>query len=375
MSSKAIVQVPIGTAAVVKRKGSRQEAAALLVRKAALEVEAVKADRMRPAATVHGWTAPSVSVTETVWTMDGRLFRPLGFNAGTGAVDRIEPDKVFQRWADRRDYDPFLQDNLPDAAMSRHHFVATGNWQRPQFIPHDEPGLRLMSEPDEAEAAIRLARLQRRLIVVDGAVWTECPAPRFIADSRYHGLTLVGPASVRRLLYDLHDIRTKAFQFPITRFDDAQACAVLASTHEPEARAPEVPFFEVHDPDAVHFDALAASAFHMGPQLLCDLKDYVAGFSDEGLESFMQVRSAVQRMHEREEDPLPTAYEQSDDAALLHEACERLADDTGCRPFAGIPLAAAMPFWIPLNLRQFAARHREVELEDVPELGLGGPTK
>lgn len=374
MSTKAVVEVPFGTASVVKLKGSRKESDALLVRKVALEVEAVDRARLRTAATVVGWTMPGTVITETVWTMDGRLFRPLGLDNRTGVVREVEPDGVFGRWTSLGGGDLFLMDDLPDAAMSRRHLLQTGRWQRPEIIPFDEPGLRLISEPDEAEAMTRLARLQRKLIVVDGAVWTECPAPRFIADSRYYGVGLVTSAGVRRFFYDGHEIRTRAFQFPLTRPADAIACAILAGADEPEGREPALPWCEVHEPDAVHFDALAASAFHMGPELLCDLKNYVAGFSDEGVENFLQIRAAVRRMHENAEDPLPAVYAQREDAELLHEACGRLADDTGSRPYAGIPLTERMPAWIPLNLRQFAARHRELEAEAAPEPGLGGPT-
>lgn len=373
MSTRAVVQVPFGTAAVVKRKGSRQEADALLVRKVALEVESIDASRLAVAAVTEGWTLPGVQIQETVWSMDGRLFRPLGLDYRTGEIRHVASDGAFDRWAAGGDYDLFLQDDLPEAAMSRHHLLPTGRWQRPEILAHDERGLRLISEPDEAEAATRLARLQRRLIVVDGAVWTECPAPRFIADSRYYGVGLLASAGVRRFFYDGHELRSRAFQFPLTRPGDALACAVIAGADEPGEQAPALPRFEVRDPEAVHFDALAASAFHMGPHLLADLKDYAAGFSDEGLESFMQIRAAVRRMHENEDDPLPPAYGQRDDAAILHEACGRLADDPGCRPFAGMLLAGPMPFWLPLNLRQFAERHRQLEAEDAPEFGLGGP--
>lgn len=374
MSSRAVVQIPFGTAAVVKRKGSRQEADALLVRKVALEVESVDASRLAVAATAEGWTLPGTQIEETVWTMDGRLFRPLGLDHRTGEIRPVAPGGAFDRWAAGGDFGLFLQDDLPDAAMSRRHFLLNGRWQRPEILAQDERGLRVVSEPDEAEAATRLARLQRRLVVVDGAVWTECPAPRFIADSRYYGVGLVTSAGVRRFFYDGHEMRSRAFQFPLTRPDDALACAIIAGADEPGERAPRLPRFEVHDPEAVHFDALAASAFHMGPHLLTDLKDHVAGFSDEGLETFMQIRSAVQRMHGNEDDPLPAAYGQRDDAAILHEACGRLADDPGCRPFADMPLSGPMPFWLPLNLRQFAERHRQLEAEDAPELGFEGPT-
>jgi len=367
--TKAVVEIPFGTYAVARPKGARKDVDALLMRSVAVEVEAVEFRHLRRAADVRGWAQPGDAVNETLWSMDGRLFRQLGYDYGTGEIEPLHPRGAPARYSPdgRRSRD--LTDEMPDAVMTRHAEQTSGRWHHFDWIPADSPGLRILSEPDEAEAAERLARLQRRLLVVDDAVWTECPPPRLCAENRYYGIGVILSAGVRRMLVDTNDMRTTAFQFPLDRMADALACQAIADEGLAPGRAIPPPVFEIFDEAAVTFDAAAASAFQMGPRILAEMAQYVPNLSDDGLDAFMHLRAASRRISADADGPIPLKFEPTEDAAIMHEACGRIAADPGC----GTDWASPMPEWLRTSLGQFARRHEELENRPAPDLDLAGP--
>lgn len=369
MISKAVVEIPFGTYAVARPKGARRDVDALLMRNVAIEVEAVEGRHLSRAADLRGWTMPGTSVDETLWSMDGRLFRQLGLDYRTGEIEALHPRGAPARYAPDGPWARDLTDEMPDAVMTRHAEQTSGRWHYFDRIPVDAPGLRVLSDPDEAEANERLVRLQRRLIVVDDAVWTECPPPRLIAESRYYGIGLVASAGVRRMLVDTTDMRTTAFQFPLDRMEDALACAAIADEGRGPGRDVPLPHIEIHDRAVVTFDAAAASAFQMGPRILAEMAQYVPNLSDDGLDAFMHLRAASGRMAAAADGPLPLKFEPTEDAGIMHEACGRIAVDPGC----GTDWANPMPEWLRTSLSQFARRHDELENQPAPDLDLGRP--
>lgn len=369
MISKTVVEIPFGTYAVARPKGARKDVDALLMRNVAIEVEAVESRHLRRAANLRGWAMPGDAVNETLWSMDGRLFRQLGFDYRTGEIEALHTHGAPARYSPDGPRSRDLTDEMPDAVMTRHAAQIGGRWNYFDWIPLETPGLRILSEPDEAEAAERLARLQRRLLVVDDAVWTECPPPRLCAENRYYGIGIILSAGVRRMLLDTNDMRTTAFQFPLDRLDDALACAAIAEEGLAPGRDMPPPRFEIFDEAAVTFDAAAASAFEMGPRILAEMAQYVPNLSDDGLDAFMHLRAASARMRAGADGPLPLTFEPTEDAAILHEACGRIATDPGC----GTAWAHPMPEWLRTSLGQFAQRHEQLENRPAPDLDIGAP--
>lgn len=369
MISKTVVEIPFGTYAVARPKGARKDVDALLMRTVAIEVEAVESRLLRRAADLRGWAQPGEPVNETLWSMDGRLFRQLGFDYRTGGITPLHPMGAPARYAQDGPLSRDLTDEMPDAVMTRHASQIGGRWSYFDWIPMDAPGLRVVSDPDEAEANERLARLQRRLLVVDDAVFTECPPPRLCAESRYYGLGVILSAGVRRMIVDTHDVRTAAFQFPLDRLEDALACTAIADQGLAPARENPLPQFEIFDEAVVTFDAAAAAAFEMGPRILAAMGQYVPNLSDDGLDAFMNLRAASGRIRADADGPLPLKFEPTEDAAIMHEACGRIAADPGC----GTDWASPMPEWLRTSLGQFARRHEELENRPAPDLDLAGP--
>lgn len=369
MISKAVVEIPFGTYAVARPKGARKDVDALLMRNLAIEVEAVEARHLTRAANVRGWAAPGGLIDETLWSMDGRLFRQLGYDYGTGEIDPLHPRGAPARYSQQGPRPRDLTDEMPDAVMTRHAEQTSGRWHYFDWIPMETPGLRILSEPDEAEADERLVRLQRRLLVVDDAVWTECPPPRLCAENRYYGVGVILSAGVRRMLVDTNDVRTTAFQFPLDRVADAYACAAIADEGLAPGRQVPLPHFEIFDEAAITFDAAAASAFQMGPRILAEVAQYVPNLSDDGLDAFMNLRAASARMTAAADGPIPLKFEPNEDAGVIHEACGRIGADPGC----GTAWAPSMPEWLTTTLAQFARRHEELEQRDAPDIEIGRP--
>lgn len=369
MIAKARVELPVGTYAVVRQKGSRRDVDALLMRTMALEVEAVESRHLRPAADVSGWSRPGTTVREALWSMDGRLFRQLGFDYGTGDVTPLDPRAAVARFAPGSPFHRDLTDEMPDAVMSAHARRRNGGWSYFDWIPAHEAGLRLMTDPDEAETNERFVRLQQRLLVVDGALWTECPPPRLCSENRHYGVGVILSAGVRRMLVDTTDVRTMGFQFPLDRVADAQACARIADEGRGPGRGVPMPPFEIFDEAVVTFDAATASAFQMGPNIVEETARYLPNFSDDGIEAFMELRAASARMTAAADGPLPLRFEANEDAAIIHEACGRIAFDPGC----GTTWADPMPEWLGTTLGQFARRHAELESGQAPDLEIERP--
>jgi hypothetical protein len=369
MIAKARVELPVGTYAVVRQKGSRKDVDALLMRTMALEVEAVESRHLRPAAEVSGWSQPGAVVREALWSMDGRLFRQLGFDYRTGDVAPLDPRGPLGRYALGSPFHRDLTDEMPDAVMSAHARRRDGTWSHFDWIPVAEAGLRVLSDPDEAETNQRLVRLQRRLLVVDGALWTECPPPRLCSENRYYGIGVILSAGVRRMLVDTNDVRTMGFQFPLDRVEDAQACQAIADEGLAPAREVPLPAFEIFDRAAITFDAASASAFQMGPNVVAKTAEYLANLSDDGIEAFMELRAASARMTAAADGPLPLRFEPNEDAAIIHEACGRIAADPG----VGVDPTGPMPQWLRTTLGQFARRHEELEGGAAPDLVSGRP--
>jgi hypothetical protein len=107
----------------------------------------------------------------------------------------------------------------------------------------------------------------------------------------------------------------------------------------------------------------------MGPNIVAETAKYLPNFSDDGIEAFMELRAASARMTAAADGPLPLRFEPNEDAAIIHEACGRLAVDPGC----GTRWADPMPEWLGTTLGQFARRHAELECGQAPDLEIERP--
>lgn len=355
---RTTIEIPYAVAARGVRPREKRAEPFLLGETATIAVEVRAAADLRPAVTVGA--TPRNGYPETVWAMDGRLWRPVeldrGYDGRAGRRVRAETacDDVLA--TDGYDFTDWRRE-VPTACLPEVCFDARGDFDR-DYTAVRERFLKGVEHRYSDDAERRLAVLSETLLVVDGEIWTECPMPPcLVVDDPAQG-----PYAV--VASDLNDLTVvdpdRAFRqiFRLDRLDEARAwCAAVSPGADPGF----APVFELHDPEAAMFDDLVATARMVAAPTVDALSRDLAWFGAGALEDFAVARSAARRLLDgggRE------------DAYVLFEAFGRMAQDPGdpCGLFEP-PTDHALA-----HLARFGMRAAVFEHDVSPDLAPGAPT-
>lgn len=354
---RTTIEIPYAVAAMGVRPREKRAEPFLLGEIATIAVEVRTAADLRPAVTIG--ISPRNGYPETVWSMDGRLWRPVemdrGYDGRAGRRVRAEAARADVLATDGYDFTDWRRE-VPTACLPEVCFDARGEYDR-DYTAIRERHLKGVEIRYSDDAERRLAALSETLLVVDGELWTECPLPPcLVVDD-----PALGPYAV--VASDLHDLTVmdpdRAFRqiFRLDRLEEARAWCEAVS---PGADPGFVPAIELHDPEAVAFDDLVATARMVAAPTIDALGRDLGWFGAGGLEDFAVARSSARRLLDgggRE------------DAQVLFEAFGRMADDPGD------PCGLFEPpgDHVLQRLARFGLRAAAFELDVSPDLALGAP--
>lgn len=314
---RTTIEIPYVVAAKGVRARERRSEPFLLGETTTIAVGVCTAADLTPAVTVGA--GPRNGHPETVYSMDGRLWRPVELDRGcdgrAGRRVRAETARADVLATDGYDFTDWRRE-VPTACLPDVCFDVRGEYDR-DYTPVRERFLKSVEHRYSDDAERRLANLSETLLVVDGDLWTECPMPPCLAVDD----PAQGPYAV--IASDLHDLTVmdpdRAFRqiFRLDRLDEARA---WCETVVPGAGAGLVPPITLHAPEAVMFDDLLVTARMVAAPTIDALGRDLAWFSAGGLEDFAIARAAARRLLDgggRE------------DAHVLFEALGRMAEDPG----------------------------------------------
>lgn len=354
---RTTIEIPYAVAARGVRRRERRVEPFLLGESATIAVELRTASDLRPAATIG--TGPRNAYPETVYAMEGRLWRPIemdrGYDGRAGRRVRAVTARADVLSTDGYDFSDWRR-QVPTACLPEVCFDPRGEYDR-DYTSVRERFLKSVEHRDSDDAERRLAALSDALLVVDGELWTECALPPcLVVDDPAQG-----PYAV--VASDLHDLTVmdpdRAFRhlFRLDRLAEARAWCEAVS---PGGAPGFMPAIALHDPEAIGFDDLVATARMVaGPTIDAVGRD-LAWFGAGGLEDFAVARSAARRLLDGGG---------RDDAHVLFEAFGRMADDPGdpCGLFER-PGSHVLR-----HLARFGVRAAAFEQDLSPDLAPGAP--
>lgn len=357
---RTTITIPFATAASGSRSRAGRLEPFLLADSLVVVVEVASADRLSPAATVR--SRNGAGPEQTVWSLDGELVRPVEMDRlvarGEAVPRRVRADRIVEDVLVRDGWD--LTDwrrEVPSAVYAAACFDAAGEFDRDYTVVG--PGeLKVVGSRLSEEALHRLHLVSEHLLVVDGELWTRCPAPRIVVDDPLQGPYVASSSEVHYLAVMDMDRVGRQF-FALDRSHDAFAYCAAAAGHTPVGEE-HLPGIEIHDAPAIAFDDLVETARMVAPPLLSELDRDLAWFSADGLDDFVAARAAGSRLREA-----PSR----EDALLLFEAFSRIAADPGDP--AG--LFDAPGEGLMRRIGRFGLRASAFEVDVVPDLPLGGP--
>lgn len=357
---RTTITIPFATAAIGSRTRAGPRAPFLVADSITIAVEVASSDRLALAAAVP--TRNGAGPRQSVWSLDGELVRPVEMDrrrARDGVVPRrVRADRIVEDVLDRGGWDlPDWRREVPASVYAATCFDATGEYDRDYSIV--EPAdLKVVDTTLSEEALHRVALVSQSLLVVDGELWTRCPAPRIVVDDPRQGPYVAAPSEVHYLSVMDTDRAGRQF-FALDRLHDAFAyCATAAGAAA--VGGEHLPGVEIHDASAIAFDDLVETALMVAAPTLHDLGRDLAWFSSDGMDDFVAARAAGSRLREA-----PSR----EDALLLFEAFSRIATDTG----DPIGLFDAPGEGLMRRLGRFGLRASAFEADAVPDLTLGGP--
>lgn len=357
---RTTITIPFATAASGSRTRSGPRAPFLVADSVTVAVEVTSPDRLALAATVP--SRNGAGPRQSVWSFDGELVRPVEMDrrrARAGVVPRrLKADRIVEDVLDGGGWDlPDWRREVPTSVYSAACFDATGQYDHDYSIV-EPTELKVVDTTLSEEALHRINLVSQGLLVVDGELWTRCPAPRIVVDDPRQGPYVASPSELHYLSVMDSDRAGRQF-FALDRLHDAFAYCAAAAGDE-AAGGDHLPGIEIHDASAIAFDDLVETARMVAAPTLYDLGRDLAWFSADGMDDFATARAAARRLREA-----PSR----EDALLLFETFSRIAVDPG-DPGG---LFDAPGEGLMRRLERFGLRATAFEVDVVPDLPLGGP--
>ena len=357
---RTTITIPFATAASGSRSRAGRLEPFLVADSVVIAVEVASSDRLVPAATIR--TRNAAGYQQSVWTLDGELVRPVEVDSlearAGGVARRLGAENLLKEVLDVDGWDLIdWRREVPTAVVSAACFDASGGYDRDYTLVRPN-ALKTIGNTHSEDGERRIEALSSMLLVVDGELWTRCPAPRLVVDEPEEGPYFASSSDVHYLAVMDMDRVGRQF-FSLDRLDDALAyCAAAAGA--PAIGAGRIPEIEIHDAAAIAFDDLVETARMVAAPTLSDLGRDLAWFSSDGMDDFVAARAAGSRLREA-----PSR----EDALLLFEAFSRIAADPG--DTGG--LFDAPGEGLMRRLGRFGLRATAFEADVVPDLTFGGP--